>query len=70
MISWPAGIGREGDAVPIPPETIQDLGIVYGPMLAVFAFLAPVAYRGYPLDRERHRSILAALAAPRAEFKD
>ena len=35
-----------------------------------FAFLAPVAYRGYPLDRERHRSILAALAAPRAEFKD
>lgn len=70
VISWPAGIGREGDAVPIPPETIQDLGIVYGPMLAVFAFLAPVAYRGYPLDRERHRSILAALAAPRAEFKD
>ena len=54
---------QEGDAVQS-PETIQDLGIVYGPMLAVFAFPAPVAYRGYPLDRERHRSILACCAAP------
>ncbi|MEM9176636.1 MAG: MFS transporter, partial [Myxococcota bacterium] len=61
VIAWPAGAG----ATAIPAETIRDLGIVYGPLVAVFAVLAPIAYRGYKLDRARHQAILAALAARR-----
>ena len=31
-------------------------------LVAVFAVLGPLSYRGYSLDRARHREILAALA--------
>lgn len=63
VIGWPSGIARQGGGADVPPETIQDLGIIYGPIVAVFAFLAPFAYRGYSLDRARHRAVLEALAA-------
>ncbi len=58
VIHWPAGLG---EGATVASETIRDLGIVYGPLVAVFAFFAPFAYRGYTLDRARHRKILAAL---------
>jgi len=61
LIAWPAG-GTAAVAGSIPPETIRNLGIVYGPLVAVFAVLGPLSYRGYSLDRARHREILAALA--------
>ena len=62
VISWPAGLGVTTETIAIPAETIRNLGIVYGPLLAVFAVTGPFAYRGYKLDRERHRSVLEALA--------
>lgn len=63
LIHWPAGLAGQGDAAVVPAETIRNLGIVYGPAVAVFAILAPLAYRGYGLNRERHQAILAELAA-------
>ena len=63
VIAWPAGLAAEGAAASVPAETIRNLGIVYGPLVAVFAILAPLAYRGYRLDRARHHEILMALAA-------
>ncbi|MDG2333870.1 MAG: MFS transporter [Myxococcota bacterium] len=63
LISWPAGLGVATEAIAIPAETIRNLGIVYGPLLAVFSVIGPFAYRGYALDRERHTSVLEALAA-------
>ena len=47
----------------MPAETIRDLGIAHGPAVAIFAILAPLAYRGYGLNRERHEAILTELAA-------
>ncbi len=63
VIAWPAGLGSGADAAAIPPETIRNLGIVYGPLVAVFSLAAPFAYRGYTLNRERHRAVLDALEA-------
>ena len=61
VISWPAGLGVAAEVIAVPADTIRDLGIFYGPLLAVFAVIGPFAYRGYALDREHHRSILKAL---------
>ena len=63
VIHWPAGLAQSSGDPAVPAETIQELGVVYGPLVAVFAFLAPFAYRGYTLDRARHRAVLEALAA-------
>ena len=65
VIRWPAGAGHEG-AAEVSAETIRSLGIVYGPVVAVFAVAAMFSYRLYELNRETHREILAALAARRA----
>jgi Na+/melibiose symporter-like transporter len=62
LISWPAGLGVATEEIALPAETIRNLGIIYGPLLAVFAVSGPFAYRGYALDRERHRSVLETLA--------
>ena len=61
VISWPAGLGGATEIIAIPAETIRNLGILYGPLLAVFAVVGPFAYRGYSLDRERHSVVLEAL---------
>lgn len=61
VISWPAGLGVAAEVVAVPAETIRNLGIFYGPLLAIFAVIGPFAYRGYALDREHHSSILEAL---------
>ena len=61
LIAWPAE-GTAAVAGSVPPWTIRNLGIVYGPPVAVFAVLGPLSYRGYSLDSARHREILAALA--------
>lgn len=63
VIAWPAGLAATGEVTLVPPETVRQLGIVYGPMVAAFAILAPLAYRGYRLNRRRHQEILSALAA-------
>ena len=60
VIGWPAGASASG-AEAVPAETIRALGIAYGPVVAVFALLALLTYRGYDLDRARHAGILAAL---------
>ena len=62
VISWPAGAELTDGVATIPPDTIQSLGIVYGPLVGVFALLAPFAYWGYDLDRARHQQVLEALA--------
>jgi len=61
VISWPAGLGGGDSSVELPAEMIRNLGILYGPMVAIFALLAPFAYRGYSLNRERHTAVLVAL---------
>lgn len=62
VIGWPAGLGMAGSTATLAPETIRNLGIVYGPMVAIFAIAAPFAYRGYDLNRVRHKQVLEALA--------
>lgn len=64
VIGWPAGLGA-GEAIVVSAETVRALGIAYGPLVAVFGVAALAAYRGYDLDRGRHREILRALAERR-----
>jgi Na+/melibiose symporter-like transporter len=50
----------------VPPETIQALGIVYGPGIAILAAVAMLFLARYRIDRERHQQIATQLAARRA----
>lgn len=60
IISWPRGTG-DGIPVVVPPETVVKLGILYGPVVAVFAIVAIWCLSHYDLTRERHREIQLAL---------
>jgi GPH family glycoside/pentoside/hexuronide:cation symporter len=48
------------------PATILGIQLLYGPVPALLMFLAFLAFRRFPLTRERHRDIQRALAARRA----
>lgn len=51
------------DPSEVPAETIRELGIAYGPMIAVLFVAAITAIGYYDIDRLRHRANVAELAA-------
>jgi len=61
-------IGFPKQAAPgtVPPQTVDSLGIVYGPGIAILAAVAMVFLARYRIDRERHAEIVAQLAQRRA----
>ena len=65
LIDWPRGAGVR-TAADVPPETLVDLGLLYGPYVAGFAVVALWCFFHIRLTRERHEEILAELAARRA----
>lgn len=65
IIDWPRGADIRS-ASDVPPETIFNLGLVYGPLVASFGFLSVWCYSNYRLTRERHEEILAKLESARA----
>jgi Na+/melibiose symporter-like transporter len=65
LIAWPRGQGIRS-AADIPSETLVQLGIVYGPVVAGCAVVSVWCYTHYRLDRMRHQKILQQLLARRA----
>lgn len=65
LIRWPKG-PEIRTAADVPPETIVQLGIFYGPLVAGFAVVSVWCYAHYQLNRQRHQSILDELRAIRA----
>jgi GPH family glycoside/pentoside/hexuronide:cation symporter len=57
LIGFPHGAGAHGAAAHIPPETIRNLGLVYGPGAAICTAIAIVVLFGYRLDRSGHAKI-------------
>jgi len=60
IINWPRG-AHVKTAADVPPETLVDLGLVYGPIVAAFGLVSIWCYTRYDLTRERHARILDAL---------
>ena len=61
VIAWPRGADIQS-AADVAPQTIVNLGILYGPMVGVFAIVALWLLSHYDLSRERHAQIRAELA--------
>lgn len=68
-IAWPRGPHIQS-ATDIPPETINQLGLLYGPIVAAFVIVSVWCYSHYHLTRERHAQIMVALAAKRIQRAD
>ena len=64
IIDWPRGAAIR-TAADVPPETLVNLGLFYGPVVAGFAIVSLWCYQHYSLTRERHAEILDALNARR-----
>ncbi|MGD8417403.1 MAG: MFS transporter, partial [Pseudomonadales bacterium] len=60
VIAWPRGADVRS-AADVAPETIVHLGILYGPMVGVFAIVALWCLSHYDLTRERHAEIRTEL---------
>ncbi len=65
VIAWPRG-AHIRTAADIPPETIVNLGLVYGPVIATLGFVSVWCYNHFQMTRERHAEILRELAGRRA----
>ncbi len=65
LIAWPRGAHIQS-AADVPQETIFQLGLIYGPVVAGFSVVCVWCYGHYHLTRGRHEEIMAALAARRA----
>jgi Na+/melibiose symporter-like transporter len=65
LIAWPRGQAIRS-AADIAPDTLVQLGIVYGPVVAGCAVVSVWCYTHYRLDQARHQEILAQLMARRA----
>ena len=64
--SFPGPVGAHiRTAADVPPETLVNLGLVYGPIVAAFGFVSIWCYTHYKLTRQRHAEILHELAARR-----
>ena len=61
LISWPRGADISS-AADIAPQTLVNLGLLYGPIVAGFAVVSVWCYTKYKLNRERHQEILTELA--------
>ena len=64
LIDWPRGADVR-TAADVPPATLVDLGLLYGPYVAGFAVVALWCFSHIRLTRERHEEILAELALRR-----
>jgi len=60
LIDWPTG-AHIRTAADIPPETLVQLGILYGPFVAGFGLVCVWCYTHYDLSRQRHQEILEEL---------
>ena len=60
IINWPRGRAVVA-AADIPPATLVDLGILYGPVVAGFSVVAIWCFSRYDLTRARHARIQEAL---------
>ena len=65
LIAWPRGALIQS-AADIPPETLVNLGLLYGPIVSGVAVVSVWCYTHYKLDRQRHREILQELRVARA----
>lgn len=64
LISWPRGADIKS-AADVPPETLVQLGLLYGPIVAGFGVVSVWCYAHYRLNRERHAEILQQLDVAR-----
>jgi len=69
IIAWPRGADVRS-AADVPPETIVNLGILYGPLVGAFALVALWCLSHYDLTRERHAEIQAELAERRRRKRE
>jgi Na+/melibiose symporter-like transporter len=69
IIAWPRGADIRS-AADVPPETIVNLGILYGPLVGLFALVALWCLSHYDLTRERHAEIQAELAQRRRRKRE
>ena len=69
LIAWPRGPEVQ-TAADVPPETIVNLGILYGPVIAAFAVVSVWCYSHYGITRERHAQILRDLDARRRNARE
>lgn len=65
IIKWPTGPSIK-TAADIPPETLVNLGLLYGPIVAAFAIVSLWCFSHYHLTKERHSEILQVLRKRRA----
>ncbi len=65
IIRWPRGAAIR-TAADVPPETLVQLGVMYGPVVAGLGLVSAWCYTRYKLTRGRHEEILAELRARRA----
>ena len=68
LINWPSG-PEIRTAADVAPETLTNLGLLFGPGVAVFGFTAVWLYTRYQLNREQHAEILRQLRVRRAELE-
>ena len=64
IIRWPTGADIR-IAADVPPETIINLGLFYGPMIASLGFISVLFYTGYKLTPALHAQILSELETRR-----
>lgn len=66
IINWPTG-PEIRTAADVPPETLLNMGIFYGPMIASLGFISVLFYMGYRLTPKRHAEMLLELADRRKD---
>jgi glycoside/pentoside/hexuronide:cation symporter, GPH family len=69
IISWPRGADIK-TANDIPADTLVNLGLLYGPVVAAFAVISLWCYSHYRLTRQRHEEILRQLRLRRERGSD
>ena len=66
LIDWPRGAEIQ-TAADVPAETLIQLGLFYGPIVAGFSIVSMWCYTHYRLTRQRHAEIVAELNDRRQE---
>ncbi|MDC1018317.1 MFS transporter, partial [Pseudomonadales bacterium] len=64
LINWPTGTAIKS-AADVPPDTLFNLGLLFGPIVSGFAVVSVWCYSHYNLTREQHQDILNKLEAKR-----
>ena len=64
LINWPTGTAIKS-AADVPPDTLFNLGLLFGPIVSGFAIVSVWCYSHYNLTREQHQDILNKLEAKR-----